>query len=442
MSLFSGASLVLIPSGYKESKLYSVKPMNGDGDLIWTRNSTAYRLQENNILGQVNLNVPRLNHISGYCPTCLMESSRQNLVLWSEDFDNVYWQKAQTNIITGQTIAPDGNQTADLLTNNSTSAVLRTITNLNTISFTNGITYIVSIFAKKKDLDYVFIRFSNVGSVFTNSVAIFDIVNGATTFVDSGVTARIENYGNGWYRCFATRTAAATSGGTINFVGITNSPIATNLSGMTIGLGNYIWGAQLEAGSSGSSNTFGTTYIPTQSTTNFRSGDTFSCSNVYTKGLVSFSGGTWFVNLKNNIYLGRDGTLPSLTIGNQLNTFGIDSLYIRNNGGGLLSIGKSNGGTNTVGIYNLPSGDVKTILRWNGSIADIFVNGIKVLSGGTSFTATTSLQTLGGLPQVPIFIQEMALYNQVMSDEFCQAITTDNFNTYSAMSEYYQYKLI
>jgi hypothetical protein len=81
-------------------------------------------------------------------------------------------------------------------------------------------------------------------------------------------------------------------------------------------------------------------------------------------------------------------------------------------------------------------------MRWNGSIADIFVNGLKVLSGGTSFTATTSLQTLGGQPQVPIFIQEMALYNQVMSDEFCQAITTDNFNTYSAMSEYYQYKLI
>jgi hypothetical protein len=37
MSYFDDASLVMIPSGYKDQKVYSVKPIDGSGDLTFTR---------------------------------------------------------------------------------------------------------------------------------------------------------------------------------------------------------------------------------------------------------------------------------------------------------------------------------------------------------------------------------------------------------------------
>jgi hypothetical protein len=45
MSFFSEASLAMIPSGYKTSKVYSALPITGDGDLTFTRsNDTATRV--------------------------------------------------------------------------------------------------------------------------------------------------------------------------------------------------------------------------------------------------------------------------------------------------------------------------------------------------------------------------------------------------------------
>jgi hypothetical protein len=50
MSLLNDASLVLIPSGYKEDKVYSIIPSDGSGDLDFVRGSDGTRI---NSLGQV-----------------------------------------------------------------------------------------------------------------------------------------------------------------------------------------------------------------------------------------------------------------------------------------------------------------------------------------------------------------------------------------------------
>ena len=39
MSLLNKASLIQIPSGYKDGTLYSAKPTNGDGDFTFSRGS-------------------------------------------------------------------------------------------------------------------------------------------------------------------------------------------------------------------------------------------------------------------------------------------------------------------------------------------------------------------------------------------------------------------
>jgi hypothetical protein len=71
-SFYEDASLVMIPSGYKTSKVYSAKPTDGAGDLTFTRsNDTATRV---NSAG-------------------LIEKVRTNLILQSNSFSDAAWVK-------------------------------------------------------------------------------------------------------------------------------------------------------------------------------------------------------------------------------------------------------------------------------------------------------------------------------------------------------------
>jgi hypothetical protein len=41
---FDQASLVMVPSGYKDGKVYSQKPLSTDGELTFTRATSATRV--------------------------------------------------------------------------------------------------------------------------------------------------------------------------------------------------------------------------------------------------------------------------------------------------------------------------------------------------------------------------------------------------------------
>jgi len=95
MSYFDDASLVMIPSGTKTSKVYSVKPIDGTGDLTFTRsNDTASRV---NSAG-------------------LIEKVRTNLLPYSEQIDNAVWNKVSTTVTANAVISPDGTQDAETMT--------------------------------------------------------------------------------------------------------------------------------------------------------------------------------------------------------------------------------------------------------------------------------------------------------------------------------------
>ena len=105
MSFFDDASLVMIPSGYKTSKVYSVKPTDGTGDLAFTRsNDTATRVG----------------------PDGLIEKVRTNVSFYSEQFDNGFWSKLGTGltVTANTTIAPNGTLTADTLNVSNNDNVL------------------------------------------------------------------------------------------------------------------------------------------------------------------------------------------------------------------------------------------------------------------------------------------------------------------------------
>ena len=77
--LFDSASLVITPNGVKTSKLYSIKPNDGTGDLSVTRAITATRVNESGVIVDVPANIARIDYSTGQ-PAILAEPQRTNLV--------------------------------------------------------------------------------------------------------------------------------------------------------------------------------------------------------------------------------------------------------------------------------------------------------------------------------------------------------------------------
>ena len=78
-NLFSSASYIISPNGYKTSKFYALKPENGNGDLVITRNTTATRINEYGLREVVSANRVRIDYSNGK-PCFLIEPQRTNLV--------------------------------------------------------------------------------------------------------------------------------------------------------------------------------------------------------------------------------------------------------------------------------------------------------------------------------------------------------------------------
>ena len=78
-TLFSSVSYIISPNGYKTSKIYALKPENGNGDLDIIRNTTATRINEFGIREVVPANRVRIDY-SNSKPCFLIEPQRTNLV--------------------------------------------------------------------------------------------------------------------------------------------------------------------------------------------------------------------------------------------------------------------------------------------------------------------------------------------------------------------------
>jgi hypothetical protein len=239
MSLFEEASLVITPNAFKAGKLYAVK---GD-DLTVTRATSATRVNANGLIETVASNVPRIDYSGGGCPSILVEPQRTNLFLYSEQIDNAIYVKSNVSVTTNSIVSPDGSTTADLCnyTNASNSLIASAINSINS-------NYTVSVFAKKGTGNILRIR--EVFYFGTSTVFNLDL---GTVLTGAG---KIENYGNGWYRCSITQSY---------------SNIETNIQwsfDSNTNINNlYLWGAQVEAGS------YATSYIPTTSAIVTRNAD-------------------------------------------------------------------------------------------------------------------------------------------------------------------------
>jgi hypothetical protein len=219
MSLLNDASLLITPNAYKQGKLYSVIPSNGNGDFSVTRATTATRV---NAAGLVEL-VP------------------YNLLTYSEDLTNANWAKNLSTITANITTAPNGTLTADKLVEN-TSNGFHWISQNNIGAFQS---LTASCYFKKSERDWGLIR---MRTLVNDRYAYFNLNNGTIGTVDVQLTASIQDVGNGWYRCSVSTTNPTTATNPIVF-GMSNADnVSSYLGDGTSGL--FIWGAQLNEGTS------------------------------------------------------------------------------------------------------------------------------------------------------------------------------------------------
>ena len=223
-----------------------------------TRDGIATRVNKEGLIEVVGNDKLRIDYTDSSKGVALLEPARTNLVQYSEDFSNAYWSKGGSSITSNSIISPDGTLNGDKLTvdfSNSTHFI-----DTSSISFTSGVSYTVSVFVKDNNKNLVI---QGSGTVTANAFASFDLKDGF--IIDESVgTATIKSFGNSWYRCSLTFTAAATTSGVITFLmGETRNDTYTGDG--TSGL--YLWGAQLEQGS------YATSYIPTSGATSQRQYD-------------------------------------------------------------------------------------------------------------------------------------------------------------------------
>jgi hypothetical protein len=407
--LLLNASLLLIPSGYKSGKAYAEIPTNGNGDLTWTRASTATRTNSSGLLESMSSGVPRLSYMYGSCPALLLEPQRTNLMLQSESFDNASWSKADTSVTANTTTSPDGTTNADSLIENTATALHQ----ISQGTAAAGGVYTATIYAKPNGRNWVFI---NIAAA-SNYGAWFDVQNGTVGTIQSNITsATITSVGNGWYSCSLTGNTIALNPRISLTMATSNGSLVYTGNGTS---GVFLYGAQLELGA------YPTTYIPTTTASATRVADSFSRDNIFTNGLITSSGGTWFVELRGNVALTRDaGVNFGLGIGDSAGTNAINiwnvavaptatRLQIRKN--------IASGGSAT--IYTTTADTVKLAIKWNGTSIDVFENGTKVVSA-SAFTITNMDFLRCSCEDRPRFIQAMGLHPTPLTDAQCIELTT------------------
>ena len=172
----------------------------------------------------------------------------QNLLTYSEQFDNAAWTVNSCTISPNAAAGPFGGVTADRLVENATNDN-HFVYQQQTIS---NVTQTFSVFLKAQERTLVALSFSNFVSA---AVQVgFNLAQGTILFTGSSnadysnISGRIDNAGNGWYRCSITASKAAVN--STNHVAILAYNGATTVFASNTSTGFLMWGAQLETNTS------------------------------------------------------------------------------------------------------------------------------------------------------------------------------------------------
>jgi hypothetical protein len=363
-----------------------------------------------------------LNYESyGGCPSILLEPQRTNLLL------NSVWAG-------GGTIPTSW--TANFATGTSTPTA--SIKNPNVTAYR-----FVTTSAQRQEF-YQQFTFSSTP---TNSITCFSVyVESVTTAVTVFQLIRINPTGAGaGTTVFLKNNVVIASGTNIeagNTYSIQYTVTASDTFQFRVGsgvnnavAGNFVLSMpQVEQGLFART-AYSTSFIPTTTGSVTRNADVFTRNNLYANGIITDIGGTWFLEINNNLSLIRDGTLPSGISLDVNPAFFDDGFLIRNNFNGTsvrLGIEIRQGGS-IVTSYSTQENIVKIGIKWTGSNFVAYVNGIAQLAG--PFTPIQMNYLSAKADDVPKYIKSMLFFPLPLSNSEMIALTSStNYISYENMA--------
>jgi len=236
-NLFDKASLVMVPSGYDNGKLYNIKPEDKGSAFEFERATMATRVNS-----------------SGLVETMFPEAT--NLLTYSNEFTNSAWNSFTNGLTrTASNITdPDGGNNAWEITTTATNEHHRL-----GHTMTSGQIKTISFYAKANGYEYVRVWAFSGGN--TNSNYFHLSGEGATGGNGQLNIKSIESVGNGWYRCQCVLDPNNNGAVVISPAPDASTAQSTNTYLADGASGIYLYNAQLEAGY------FATPYIETTTQT-------------------------------------------------------------------------------------------------------------------------------------------------------------------------------
>jgi hypothetical protein len=233
----------------------------------FSRASVGTYFDSAGILQTAASGVPRFDYdpITHAAKGVLIENSVFNLFARATEFDNGTWVKSNITATANLINAPDATLTADLI-NEGSAAGLHTLYQVRNV--TAGKPYTISVYAKAGTGNLIQLTLQT--STFSGlGYANFDLTAGTVASTGGTLVASgIQSSNNGWYRCFITETATASSLGSYGYIGMISTATDGRFPSYT-GISNsiYLWGAQFEL------NSFPSSYIPTTTAAVARAAD-------------------------------------------------------------------------------------------------------------------------------------------------------------------------
>jgi hypothetical protein len=400
MSLLDDASLIVTPNAEKATKLYSIIPTNGNGDFSVTRATTATRTNASGLIESVPINEPRFDYSLGSCPNILLEPQRTNLI-------------ANSTMVGAVAGSPGTAPTT--WTFNGGGGLTRTIS----LGTENGLNYIQFRYQGTATQSFLTILPNSApySSSATQIYSLSPYISLISGTIPNFRLVQLDNAGNSYVTIVSPTATLTRYTATTPALPVGNTTIRPYFDTNALSIGTAydftirIAAPQMELGA------YATSYIPTTSASVTRNADVISRGNIFTNGLITASGGTWFVDLRNNLSRVRDngsGIFLYEVLGNNA------ILILSPSGGGRYTIGIRNATATT--FINTTNDNVKLAFKWNGSILNLFVNGVK---NPTNFTFTTlNFNNLDVTAGVPFNINSMALFPTPLTDTQCIALTT------------------
>jgi hypothetical protein len=423
--LLEKASILLTPTAYSNGDLQCIKPNTATGDFDFTRGTIATRIAENGLIEDVtDTNLPRIDYLGG-TGHLLLEPQSTNTATYSNDFTqgdvfnssgNPSLQNA--TLTANQVTSPDGTNNAWLLQDNSGGGTSLSELRFNAVNVTSNDFNTVAIFVKKALTNNFFSLASLNYDSSGNGASYFNISNGTLGNVSSNHTAKIQDYGNGWYRCQITfKTTTDTQGGIrirlADTDGSTNIPLDGNN-------GVYLYGLQCEASAT---QNYATSYIPTSGSTVTRNKDV--CDNSGSSDLISSTEGVLYAEVA---ALTSINNFESISLSDGTNQNKIRLLLASALNRASFQVTDGNTSQALMGIDMTDITDFNKIaLKYKENDFAFWLNGVEVGTdtSGTVPTINQLVFTSGGTGNnFTGKVKSVAVYKEALTDAQLTALTT------------------